>query len=81
MLTIGFKIILAQAERDKSMDKLVRMMNDVYKYVNAHNPFKTLDKDRMEVLERLIVQTIDCAYFIQEHSKVNKFCKLAFLRT
>jgi hypothetical protein len=79
MLTIVFKIILTQAERDKSMDKLVQMMNDVYKYVNAHNPFKTLDKDRMAFLERLVVQTIDCAYFIQEHSKVKKFCEPAFL--
>jgi hypothetical protein len=68
------KIIVNQVERDESMDSLVQIMNDTYKYVNAHDFLAAPGKDRVDILERLVLQTTECAYFIQENSNKKSFC-------
>jgi hypothetical protein len=73
------KLIVGQADRDGSMDNLIQSMNDVYNYVNAHGLLVDPGKDRKKILERLVLQTTECAYFIQDISKNKSFCTSDYL--
>jgi hypothetical protein len=68
------KLIVGQVDRDGSMDDLIQSMNNVYNYVNAHDLLADPGRDRKKILERLVLQTTECAYFIQEISKNKSFC-------
>ncbi|KAI0310253.1 hypothetical protein OF83DRAFT_1272573, partial [Amylostereum chailletii] len=67
------KPILSQDERDKSMQKLLETMNDIYGHVNTSQYLKNLDIERKSVLQRMSLQTVECAHFIRDYAKVKNF--------
>jgi hypothetical protein len=73
------KLIVDQVDRYGSIDNLIQTMNDVYNYVNAHGLLVDPGKDRKKILKRLVLQTTECAYFIQDISKNKSFCTSGYL--
>jgi hypothetical protein len=57
------------------MQKLFQTMYDAYDFVVASWDLSMLDGGREAVLHKLSLQTIECAYFIRDQSKIKNFCK------
>jgi hypothetical protein len=58
------------------MNELIQVMNDCYGYVNKHT--RIVEDVREKFLERLVLQTVDCAYFIRDNSKIKGFRKFNY---
>lgn len=54
--------------------KLLEAMQDAYAHVLASWSIVALDDYRKTVLHKLVLQTIECAYFIRDQSKTKSFC-------
>ncbi|KAI0310037.1 hypothetical protein OF83DRAFT_1071175 [Amylostereum chailletii] len=73
VLLAAVKPLLSQDERDKSVQKLLETMNDVYSHVKASENLNDIDDTRKFVLQCMSRQTVECAYFIRDYSKVKRF--------
>jgi hypothetical protein len=58
------------------MTELIQVMNDCYDYVNKHT--RIIEDDRGKILERLVLRTVDCGYFIRNNSKIEGFRKFSY---
>jgi hypothetical protein len=65
--------ILAQVDRDDSVIRLVKTMDDVYSFVEEADPMKKIDS-LGQILELMAQQTTECAYFIRDYATNKDFC-------
>ncbi|KIJ41765.1 hypothetical protein M422DRAFT_255075 [Sphaerobolus stellatus SS14] len=73
ILLSAVKPVLAQNERDKAMQELLKTIYNVYGYFTAAERLSVLDENRIKLLQRMSQQTVECAYYIRDQSKVKKF--------
>ncbi|KIJ28727.1 hypothetical protein M422DRAFT_269936, partial [Sphaerobolus stellatus SS14] len=73
ILLSAVKPILAQNERDKAMQELLKTIYSVYDYFTAAERLSGLDENRRKLLQRMSQQTVECAYYIRDQSKVKQF--------
>lgn len=58
--------------RDDQVHNLADTMRDVYAFVIEAEPLKKLDVFR-PILEVMVKQTIECAYFLQDYARIKSF--------
>ncbi|KIJ24679.1 hypothetical protein M422DRAFT_274485 [Sphaerobolus stellatus SS14] len=73
ILLSAVKPILAQNARDKAMQELLKTIYNVYDYFTAAGRLSDLDENRRTLLQRMSQQTVECAYYIRDQSKVKNF--------
>jgi hypothetical protein len=69
------KIVLAQNDRDESINRLVDTMNNTYAFVHEAEPLKKIESHK-RIIMLLTQQTIECGYFIRDYAKNKNFCML-----
>ena len=69
------KIIIAQTDRDSSIQQLYKIMGNVYAIVNEAKPLKI--QSHKLVIARMVQQTIDCGYFVCSYAQNKNFCRIA----
>ncbi|KAG2753877.1 hypothetical protein P692DRAFT_20721960 [Suillus brevipes Sb2] len=74
VLSAASTIIIAQAERDKSILSLLEKLADVYNFMNREDNFGKFESMR-GIVGKLAQQTIECARFIREYSEKKNFWK------
>ncbi|TBU26176.1 hypothetical protein BD311DRAFT_456237, partial [Dichomitus squalens] len=67
------KPVIAQDKRDKSITDLLAAMDDLYDFVVAAGRIDYMDEDRKELLVKMSMQTLECAYFIRDNARVSNF--------
>ncbi|KIJ52909.1 hypothetical protein M422DRAFT_242854 [Sphaerobolus stellatus SS14] len=72
ILLSAVKPILAQNERDNAMQELLKTIYNVYDYFTTAERLSGLDENRRKLLQRMSQQTVECAYYIRDQSKVKK---------
>lgn len=71
--------ILAQKDRDGSIDRLVETVNDMYSFVHEAEPLKKI-QSHARIVSLMTSQTTECAYFIRDYAKNKSFCTSFFLQ-
>ncbi|KAG2136500.1 uncharacterized protein EDB93DRAFT_1339417, partial [Suillus bovinus] len=74
VLSAAAKIILAQAERDKSVHRLCQKLDQVYGFIIQDDNLFKVDSMR-DVIGKIAQQTLECARFIREYSETKSFWK------
>jgi len=69
------KIILAQTDRDASINSLVETMNDIYTFVHEADPLKKI-QSHGRIIALMTQQTMECGYCIRDYAKNKNFCML-----
>ncbi|KAF8520629.1 hypothetical protein BU17DRAFT_88833 [Hysterangium stoloniferum] len=67
-----FRTMIAQMDRDEQIIKLVQSLDDIYGFVQEAEPTKKIESQRV-VLKLIVLQTMECAYFIREYAKSKGF--------
>jgi hypothetical protein len=68
------QIILAQTERDQSIQSLLDKLEDVYRFMSQEDTLGQISSKR-KISERIAQQTLECARFIRDYSQKKGFCK------
>jgi hypothetical protein len=63
-------MVQAQQHRDQRILDLVNMMEDTYSFVVSADELKNRS-DLQEIVKRILKQTIECGYFIQQYAQHN----------
>ena len=66
--------ILAQVDRDRCINRLVDIMNDVFSFVNEAKPTKKIESHSL-IIERMSQQVTECAYFIRDYAMNKSLCR------
>ncbi|KAF8516736.1 WD40-repeat-containing domain protein [Hysterangium stoloniferum] len=67
-----FRTMIAQMDRDEQIIKLVQSLDDIYGFVQDAEPTKRIESQR-DVLKLIVLQTMECAYFIRDYAKSKGF--------
>ncbi|KAG1861063.1 hypothetical protein C8R48DRAFT_801715 [Suillus tomentosus] len=68
------QIILAQADRDAAVLKLLEKLCQVYSFITQDQMLSQISSMRI-ILGQISQQTFDCAQFIQKYSETKNFCE------
>jgi hypothetical protein len=60
-------------DRDNSIVRLVKTMDDIYSFVEEAEPMKKIES-LGRIIELIAQQTTQCAYFIRDYATDNDFC-------
>ncbi|KAG1904384.1 uncharacterized protein F5891DRAFT_1275928 [Suillus fuscotomentosus] len=74
VLSAAAKIILAQAKRDESMDRLLQKLDEVYGFITRDENLSKVESMH-NVIGKIAQQTLECARFIREYSETKSFWK------
>ncbi|KAG2144631.1 uncharacterized protein EDB93DRAFT_1337942, partial [Suillus bovinus] len=74
VLSIASKIIIAQAERDKSIHSLLKKLAEVYRFMTQDDNLGKIESMR-GIVGKVAKQTMECARFIREYSEKKSFWK------
>ncbi|KAG1879574.1 hypothetical protein C8R48DRAFT_589497, partial [Suillus tomentosus] len=74
VLSAASKIIVAQAERDKSIHSLLEKLAEVYHFMTLDDSLSKIESMR-GVVGKIAQQTLECARFIREYSETKSFCE------
>ncbi|KAG1868217.1 hypothetical protein C8R48DRAFT_761155, partial [Suillus tomentosus] len=74
MLSAAFKIILAQTERDKSVQSLLEKLEQVYRFMSQEDTLSQISSKR-SIAGRIAQQTLECVCFIRDYSEKKSFWK------
>lgn len=74
VLSGAAKIILAQVDRDKAILSLLKKLGEVYSFISDYDRLRQLSSMRA-VLGNISQQTLQCAHFIRDYSKIKSFWK------
>jgi len=66
--------MLAQVDRDSRIVGLVEIMDDVFSFVKEAEPIKKIESHG-RVIELMVQQTTECAYFIREYAMNKSLCR------
>jgi hypothetical protein len=67
---------LAQIDRDKCIDRLIDIMNDVCSFVKEAKPTKEIESHG-PIIELMSQQVTECAYFIRDYVMNKSLCRLS----
>ncbi|KAG1900449.1 uncharacterized protein F5891DRAFT_1145935 [Suillus fuscotomentosus] len=73
VLSAAFKIIVAQAERDKSIYSLLEKLAEVYRFMTRDDSLSKIESMR-GIVGKIVQQTHECARFIRDYSETKNFC-------
>ncbi|KIK31444.1 hypothetical protein CY34DRAFT_103294, partial [Suillus luteus UH-Slu-Lm8-n1] len=76
VLSAACKIIIAQAERDKSILSLLKKLGDVYRFMTDADNLGKIESMR-DIVGKVTQQIFECARFIREYSEAKSFWKRA----
>jgi hypothetical protein len=62
--------VKAQQVQDEKISDLVRTMEDIYSFVALTDEL-TKNRVLQDIIEKILKQTIECGFFIQEYSQRN----------
>ncbi|KZP22903.1 hypothetical protein FIBSPDRAFT_1043265 [Athelia psychrophila] len=68
VLSAAYKIIVAQVAIDRSVADLAKTMQDVYSFVDIIEAIPSKIQPLETIIQRIFIQTAECAIFIQEYS-------------
>jgi hypothetical protein len=74
------QVIIAQAERDKSINNLLQKLAGVYRFITQDDSLDKI-KSLRNIVGKIIKQTLECARFIGDYTETKSFCKLPGYRT
>ncbi|KAG2356813.1 hypothetical protein BDR07DRAFT_1491450 [Suillus spraguei] len=74
VLSAASKIILAQTERDKSVQSLLDKLEQVYDFMTQDDTLGRISSTRT-IAGRIAQQTLECAHFIRDYSENKSFWK------
>ncbi|KAG2109952.1 uncharacterized protein F5147DRAFT_760522 [Suillus discolor] len=74
VLSAAAKIILAQAKRDESVDRLLQKLDEVYGFITEDDNLSKVESMH-DVIGKIAQQTLECARFIREYSETKSFCE------
>ncbi|KAG1880417.1 hypothetical protein C8R48DRAFT_795856 [Suillus tomentosus] len=74
ILSAAAKIVLAQAERDESVHRLLQKLDEVYGFVTQDDNLSKVESMH-DVIGKIAQQTFECARFIRDYSKTKSFWK------
>ncbi|KAG2159003.1 uncharacterized protein EDB93DRAFT_1100061 [Suillus bovinus] len=74
VLSAAANIILTQAERDKSINDLLKKLDEVYGFITQDDNLSKVESMR-DVIGKIAQQTLECARFIREYSETKSFCE------
>ncbi|KAG2361021.1 hypothetical protein BDR07DRAFT_1208378, partial [Suillus spraguei] len=74
VLSCAAKIILAQANRDKAVLKLLKKICEVYSLIIQDDMLAKISSMRA-ILAKISQQTRECANFIKNYSETKNFCE------
>ncbi|KAG1902624.1 uncharacterized protein F5891DRAFT_1215023 [Suillus fuscotomentosus] len=74
VLSAASKIIVAQAERDKSIKSLLEQLAEVYHFMTLDDSLSKIES-MCGVISKIAQQTLECACFIREYSEMKSFWK------
>ena len=66
--------ILAKVDRDRSIDRLIDIMNDVCSFVREAKPTKIIESHG-PIIECMSRQVAECAYFIRDYVMNKSSCR------
>ncbi|KAG2134918.1 uncharacterized protein EDB93DRAFT_838509 [Suillus bovinus] len=72
VLSAAANIILTQAERDESVDGLLKKLDEVYGFITQDDNLSKVESMR-DVIGKIAQQTLECARFIREYSETKSF--------
>ncbi|KAG2130792.1 uncharacterized protein EDB93DRAFT_1263214 [Suillus bovinus] len=67
VLSAAAKIILSQAERDESVDRLLQKLDEVYGFITQDDNLSKVESMH-DIIGKIAQQTLECARFIREYS-------------
>ncbi|KAG1873644.1 hypothetical protein DFJ58DRAFT_366515 [Suillus subalutaceus] len=73
-LSAASEIILAQTERDESVQSLLDKLEEVYRFMSQDDTLGQISS-KHNTAGRIAQQTLECARFIRDYSKTKSFCK------
>ncbi|KAF7966263.1 hypothetical protein HWV62_39407 [Athelia sp. TMB] len=71
VLSIGLKLVKAQQDRDNKIIALIQTMQSTYSVVIDSEVVR--DARLHDVLERILKQTVDCGFFIQQYARPRSY--------
>ncbi|KAG1901684.1 uncharacterized protein F5891DRAFT_1107771 [Suillus fuscotomentosus] len=74
MLSAASKVLLAQTERDKSVQSLLNKLEQVYGFMSQKDTLGQISSKR-SIAGRIAQQTLEYAYFIRDYSEKKSFWK------
>ncbi|KAG2104349.1 uncharacterized protein F5147DRAFT_807845 [Suillus discolor] len=80
VLSAASKIIIAQAERDKSICSLLEKLAEVYRFMTLDENLGKIESMR-GIVGKIVQQTHECARFIRDYSETKSFCASPSYRT
>ncbi|KAG1789927.1 uncharacterized protein HD556DRAFT_750281 [Suillus plorans] len=72
MLSAASKIIIAQAQRDKSILRLLKKLAEVYRFMAQDDSLGKIESMR-DIVAKVVHQTLECARFIRDYSETKSF--------
>ena len=67
--------IVDDVRQDNDIQDLLEETTDIYSFVTRHYSIDNLGDARRKILQALVLQTIDFAYFIRDQAEVRNFCR------
>ncbi|PFH46478.1 hypothetical protein AMATHDRAFT_88311 [Amanita thiersii Skay4041] len=68
VISFGFELVLAQADRDDKVVELVDKLKSLYEVIDTMKGLKAIPHITT-ILNRLLGQTVQCGYFLQNYSR------------
>jgi hypothetical protein len=67
--------VIAQKDRDDSINELAKIMGETYALLQEVDPLKKVKSHESTIIS-LMKKTIECAYFIRDYAEIKNFCML-----
>jgi len=74
------QIIIAQAERDRSINNLLQKLAGVYRFITQDGDLGKIESMH-SIVGKIIQQTLECARFIRNYTETESFCESPSYRT
>ncbi|KAG2136354.1 uncharacterized protein EDB93DRAFT_1106911 [Suillus bovinus] len=80
ILSCASKMVIAQADRDQAVHRLIDKLDQVYKFMMQDETLRHISSMR-GIVGQISQQTLECARFIRDYSETKNFCESSSCRT
>ncbi|KAF9072466.1 hypothetical protein BDP27DRAFT_1320509 [Rhodocollybia butyracea] len=74
IISVAYKAVLAQMQRDENIIALIDTMDDIYNFVKEAEPLRQIESHK-KVMIRIAQQTTECGYFISAYCSDSFFAR------